>query len=96
MVYRYAVVIAHRHFPGSWGQISGTQTGAFREIKPTGNTIDVGGILIARVANAKIESAYSVFDGGDMLRQLQHTDHHRTTLEIFIGTLFERVQHLTT
>ncbi len=77
-------------------RFAGTQTGSFRELQPTGNTIDVGGILIARVANAKIESAYSVFDGGDMMRQLQHTDHHRTTLEIFIGTLFERVQHLTT
>lgn len=74
-------------------RFAGTQTGTVRELQPTGNAIDVGGILIARVADGKIESAYSVFDGGDMMRQLQHTEHHRTTLEIFIGTLFERVQH---
>ena len=49
---------------------TGTHSGQFRELNPTGNRISVTGILIAQVANNRIQAALSVFDSGDMIRQL--------------------------
>src|SRR5713226_3502138 len=37
---------------------TGTHTGQFRELTPTGNTISVTGILIAQVPNDKIEADF--------------------------------------
>lgn len=49
---------------------SGTHTGQFGELSPTGQHIAVTGILIALVKDGKIESALSVFDSHDMMHQL--------------------------
>jgi len=49
---------------------TGTHDGQFRELAPTGNKVSVMGILIATVINGQIASAVSVFDSGDMIRQL--------------------------
>jgi steroid delta-isomerase-like uncharacterized protein len=51
-------------------KFTGTHTGQFREMAPTGNTISLTGILIARVTAGKINSAFSVFDSGEMMSQL--------------------------
>jgi predicted ester cyclase len=59
---------------GDWVTVqyifSGTHLGQFRELAPTGAHIEVMGILMARVERGRIASAVSVFDSGDMLRQL--------------------------
>lgn len=49
----------------------GTHLGQFGELEPTGQHMSVMGILIAQVKSGKIESAVSVFDSGDMMRQLE-------------------------
>lgn len=49
---------------------TGTHLGQFGELAPTGQHMSVMGILIAQVKAGKIESAVSVFDSGDMMRQL--------------------------
>jgi steroid delta-isomerase-like uncharacterized protein len=49
---------------------TGTHTGQFREMAPSGNKISLTGILIARVSAGKIASAFSVFDSGEMMQQL--------------------------
>ncbi len=49
---------------------TGTHTGQFRELAPTGSHISVAGILIAQVNDGQIDSAFSVFDSGDMLHQM--------------------------
>lgn len=51
-------------------RFKGTHEGKFLGLPPTHNTIDVGGILIARIMNNQIESAWSVFDSGDLMKQL--------------------------
>lgn len=51
-------------------RFKGTHLGKFLGLPATRNQIDVGGILIARICDGKIESAWSVFDSGDMMRQL--------------------------
>ncbi|MCK6580545.1 MAG: ester cyclase [Anaerolineae bacterium] len=71
---------------------AGTHTGTFRELEPTGHSISVMGILIARVADDRIQSAVSVFDGGDMLHQL--APHHKSTVQILIDHLFDRVRDI--
>ena len=58
---------------------SGTHVGQFRELEATGATIKVMGILIATIVDGKIASAVSVFDSGDMMRQLTSETHlHQT------------------
>ena len=49
----------------------GTHTGKFGELEATGCAISVTGMLIARVVDGKIGSAVSVFDSGDMIKQLR-------------------------
>ena len=68
---------------------SGTHTGKFGELEPTGSTISVTGILIALIVDEQIESAYSVFDSGDMMHQL--APHHKSPIQHFIDRLVERV-----
>jgi FMN-dependent NADH-azoreductase len=51
-------------------RFKGTHLGKFLGLPASRNKIDVGGILIARVCDGKIESAWSVFDSGDMMKQL--------------------------
>jgi steroid delta-isomerase-like uncharacterized protein len=48
----------------------GTHLGQFLEIEPTGNTISLTGILIARVSEGRVQGAFSVFDNGQMMQQL--------------------------
>jgi predicted ester cyclase len=47
----------------------GTQQGQFVGLAPTGNRIDIGGMLIARLVDSQIDSAWSVFDSGQLMRQ---------------------------
>jgi steroid delta-isomerase-like uncharacterized protein len=49
---------------------SGTHTGQFGDLAPSGRHISVTGILIALIREGRIESALSVFDSGDMMYQL--------------------------
>ena len=49
---------------------SGTHLGQFLELQPTGNTISVTGVLIAQVSDGRIQSAFSVFDNGQLQQQL--------------------------
>lgn len=70
----------------------GTHTGQFRELEPTNNTISVMGILIARVANGQIESAVSVFDSGDMMKQL--LKHEPSSIERFADGMLGRIREL--
>jgi steroid delta-isomerase-like uncharacterized protein len=58
---------------------SGTHLGQFRELKATGAPIKVTGILIANIVAGKINSAISVFDSGDMMRQLTANHHLKET-----------------
>lgn len=59
---------------------AGTHLGMFRELEPTNHAIRVTGLLIARLRDGQIAQVYSVFDSGDMMRQLQaadvHEEHH--------------------
>jgi len=48
----------------------GTHMGVFGELQPTGRRISVTGILLAAPVDGRIESAVSVVDSGDMMRQL--------------------------
>ncbi len=68
---------------------SGTHTGIFGELEPTGSSISVTGMLIALIVEGKIESAISVFDSGDMMHQL--APHHKSPIQHFIDHLLERV-----
>ncbi len=72
---------------GEWVTVqyifSGTHLGPFRELEPTGAPIEVMGILIARVESGCIMSAVSVFDSGDMMRQLTAGHHHDRTRDFF-------------
>ncbi len=70
---------------------SGTHTGQFGELEPTGRQISVTGILIAGVKAGKIESAISVFDSGDMMHQLE--PEHKSPIHRFIDSLVGRVHH---
>jgi predicted ester cyclase len=38
-------------------------------LAPTGNRIDIGGMLIARLVDGQIDSAWSVFDSGQLMQQ---------------------------
>lgn len=49
----------------------GTHRDTFLSVAPAGNVIDISGILIARLINNQIDSAWSVFDSGQLLHQLQ-------------------------
>ena len=49
----------------------GTHRQTFLSVAPAGNTIDVPGVLIAHLINSQIDSAWSVFDSGRLLHQLQ-------------------------
>jgi steroid delta-isomerase-like uncharacterized protein len=51
-------------------RFAGTHSGVFGELQPTGRRISITGILIAALADGRIASAVSVFDSGDMMRQL--------------------------
>ncbi len=51
-------------------RFQGTHLGKFVGMPATRNHIDVGGILIAHIVDNQIESAWSVFDSGDMMKQL--------------------------
>ena len=48
----------------------GTHRGRFGELEPTGRTIDISGVLIARLRDSRIETAFSAFDTTEMLSQL--------------------------
>ena len=72
---------------------SGTHTGQFGELEPTGRHISVLGILIALVRDGKIESAVSVFDSGDMMHQLE--PEHKSQIHHFIDNLAGRLHTLT-
>jgi len=63
-------LIAEGEFVVAQYRFCGTHLGDFRELAPTGKRIDVGGMLIAHVREGRIQSVYSVFDSGDLLRQL--------------------------
>lgn len=52
----------------------GTHLGPFGEIAPTGRTLSVTGILVAHFRAGTIYEAFSAFDSGDMLRQLNATE----------------------
>jgi len=69
---------------------TGTHTGKFGELDPTGQFISVTGILIALVRNDKIGSAISVFDSGDMMHQL--APNHKSPIQHFADHLIERVR----
>lgn len=73
---------------------SGTHTGQFGELEPTGRHISVMGILIALVKDGKIESAVSVFDSGDMMHQLE--PEHKSQIHHFIDHLAGRLHTLST
>lgn len=47
----------------------GTHQGEFLGLAPTGNRIDIGGMLIARLVDGQINSAWSVFDSGQLMQQ---------------------------
>ena len=49
---------------------AGTHTGQFLELEPSGQHISVMGMLIASVVDDRIQSANSVFDNGEMMKQL--------------------------
>ena len=49
----------------------GTHRHTFLSVAPAGNVINVSGILMARLINRQIDSAWSVFDSGNLLHQLQ-------------------------
>ena len=70
---------------------SGTHTGKFGELEPTGRHISVTGILIALLKGDQIESALSVFDSGDMMHQLE--PEHKSPIHQFIDSLVGRVHH---
>ena len=67
----------------------GTHLGQFRELDATGATIKVSGILIARIVGDKINSAVSVFDSGDMMRQLTSGNHLQQTGGFFHNIIGE-------
>ena len=48
----------------------GTHLGSFGDLAPTGNAVTVDGILVAHFRSGEIRDAFSVFDSGDMMRQL--------------------------
>jgi len=73
---------------------SGTHTGQFGELAPTGKHISVMGMLIALVKNGKIESAVSVFDSGDMMHQLE--PEHKSPTHHFIDQLAGRLHTIST
>jgi steroid delta-isomerase-like uncharacterized protein len=72
---------------------SGTHTGQFGELEPTGRHISVLGMLIALVKDGKIESAVSVFDSGDMMHQLE--PEHKSDIHHFIDHLTGRLHTFT-
>lgn len=49
----------------------GTQRATFLGVAPAGNAIDISGVIIARLVDRQIDSAWSVFDSGHLLQQLQ-------------------------
>jgi predicted ester cyclase len=49
----------------------GTHRATFLSVAPAGNVIDISGMIIARLINNQIDSAWSVFDSGHLLHQLQ-------------------------
>lgn len=51
----------------------GTHRGSFGEIAATGRTVSVTGILVAHFRAGTIYEAFSAFDSGDMVRQLDGT-----------------------
>jgi steroid delta-isomerase-like uncharacterized protein len=71
---------------------AGTQDGRFGELEPTGRTVRVTGMLIARVTDGRIQSAVSVFDSGDLLHQLE--PEHRSPMRRLIDELAGRLQRL--
>jgi len=66
---------------------TGTQTGQFGELQPGGRTIRVTGVLVAQIEDGAIASAVSVFDSGDLMRQLapEHTSPLHRILETLTG-----------
>lgn len=51
-------------------QATGTHQGSFQGIEPTGNRVEVTGMAIKRVHNAKIVEEWQIFDALGLLRQL--------------------------
>ena len=71
---------------------SGTHTGQFGELAPSGRHISVTGILIALVRDGKIERALSVFDSGDMMHQLE--PEHKSPMHHVTDSLVGRVRQV--
>ncbi len=70
---------------------SGTHTGQFGELEPSGRHVSVTGILIALVTDARIQSALSVFDSGDLMHQLE--PEHKTRIQQLADILTGRIRH---
>jgi steroid delta-isomerase-like uncharacterized protein len=68
---------------------TGTHRGRFGDLEPTGRTIAVSGILIAHLDDGRIVSAVSVFDSGDLLRQLEpdRSSPVRSLIEVLVGRI---------
>jgi steroid delta-isomerase-like uncharacterized protein len=71
---------------------TGTHDGRFGDLEPTGRAISVGGMLLAEVADGRIQRAYSVFDSGDMLHQLVPQD--KDAVHRFIDAVIGRIHQV--
>lgn len=52
-------------------QFEGTHLGAFGDLEATGRTMRVTGALVAHFRDGQIYEAFSAFDSGDIIRQLE-------------------------
>ena len=86
-------VIAENNMVTVQYTFSGTHQGQFRELAPTGHKISIMGILIASLNNGQIASAVSVFDSGEMMRQLTADTKHEHPGN-FLHSVIERVQEM--
>jgi len=68
---------------------TGTHLGRFGDLEPTGRTVSVNGVLLAVVADGRIQQAYSVFDSGDMLHQM--VPQKKDPIHVFIDGVMGRL-----
>jgi len=71
---------------------TGTHTGRFSDLEPTGRTVSVTGMLLAQVADGRIQRAYSVFDSGEMLHQL--VPEPKGEIHRFLDDVIGRLHHV--
>lgn len=50
--------------------VTGTHDGPLEDLEPTGRTIDISGLIIARFEGGKIAEEWEVFDELRMLQQM--------------------------